>query len=47
MLFYEEETAVATCNNGAYTFADYEDIEAQLLKPGKFDGDTSWIPFTK
>ena len=27
-----------SCNNGAYTFADYEDIEAQLLKPGNTNG---------
>ncbi len=27
-----------SCNNGAYTFADYEDIEAQLLKPGNING---------
>ncbi len=27
-----------SCNNGAYTFADYQDIEAQLLKPGNMNG---------
>ncbi len=26
------------CNHGAYTFADYEDFEAQLLKPGNING---------
>ena len=24
-----------SCNGGAYTFADVDDVEAQLLKPGK------------
>jgi hypothetical protein len=28
-----------SCNNGAYTFADYEDIEAQLWKPGNINGE--------
>jgi hypothetical protein len=27
-----------SCNNGAHTFADYEDIEAQILKPGNING---------
>ena len=27
-----------SCNNGAYTFADYEDIEAQILKQGNMNG---------
>ena len=27
--------AYCSCNGGAYTFADVDDVEAQLLKPGK------------
>ncbi len=31
-----------SCNNGAYTFAGYDDIEAQLLKPGNINGVKTW-----
>ena len=30
--------AYCSCNGGAYTFADVDDVEAQLLKPGKSNG---------
>jgi hypothetical protein len=33
------ETAIATdLNGGAFTFADIDDVEAQLLKPGNGNG---------
>ena len=30
--------AYCSCNGGAYTFADVDDVEAQLLKPGNKNG---------